>query len=316
MHQNSKVGLFIVGAAKAGTTALQKNLAKHPGLYFSPVKEPHFFSDDIDTGHFRADFRKRTQLDIEHYLRQSPLPKRHQAYIRSEGQYQALFREARPGQVLAEASASYLWSENAARNIQVYNPEARVIILLRNPVERAFSHYLMDLRMGFVNEGFLPALTRDMNQEKRLWGKSSLYVDLGLYFDQVKRYMELIPHSQVLILKHEDLVHRALMTGRTIAQFIGIDIAHLPDLTEMHNRAALPRTSLMTKMSNHPFVQRMSDKTWLRSAKPILSKLVFRKESLPMLSQNERTTAFNYFQEDIEKLEQLLQTDLGQWKIH
>ena len=129
---NTFPNFFIVGAAKAGTTSLAHYLDEHPQVYLSPIKEPNYFSrNDIHPEHFRKLLKERLALfNIKQYLSESELKSRHAAYLTELEQYQDLFRDAKPNQILGEASVSYLWSQTAAKEIFNANSNAKIIIVL------------------------------------------------------------------------------------------------------------------------------------------------------------------------------------------
>lgn len=312
---NKKNNLFIVGAAKAGTTALFKNLGNHPDFYCCPIKEPHFFSDDIQIDRFRKEFADRVDLNIQHYLKKNPLEKVHQAYIRDIQEYQELFREAKPGQILTEASVSYLWSKVAARNIFNYNPDAKIIILLRNPVERAFSHYVMDLRIGYTQLSFSEVLKKDTQSHASYWGNSSLYVELGLYSRQVMRYREVFPETQLLIVKYEDFLSKPKDTAQQIGLFLGLE----EDLSELelgirHNESKPPFTSMVRKVINHKAIKTIRRQRKLHSLLKPLSHLLRSSKAPVIISKEEYKYASQFFEQDIEELEKILNINLNSWK--
>ena len=122
-----KVNTFIVGAPKAGTTSLHFYLQQHPDVCMSEIKEPNYFT---------------AQEVVKLYYDVSP--------VNSEDWYHSIFTKP-TRKVIGEGSVSYLFYPEVAQKIYNYNPEARILIILRNPVQRAFSHYLMDFRLGLCN---------------------------------------------------------------------------------------------------------------------------------------------------------------------
>jgi hypothetical protein len=313
MSQSKKVNLFLVGAAKAGTTAFQKNLSQHPQVYFCPIKEPHYFSSDILVEHFRKDFSDRVSFNLAKYLSNRPLHPHHQAFVKEKLQYESLFNDVENEPIIADASASYLWSVDAAKNIYNYNPQARILIVLRNPMERAFSHYLMDYKMGFSKTSFLQSIEEDQ-KKPRFWGNANLYVDLGLYSQQVKRYLDLFAKDQVLIIMHEELQTSPESVATKVCQFLNIEESSDFDLSTRHNTAKLPRNGLMTKMVNSKLARSIKSNKLMMVVTPRISSLLFKKESLPSIQQHEKEMAFHYFEKDIEKLEHVLLVDLSHWK--
>ncbi|OEU69193.1 MAG: hypothetical protein BA863_00135 [Desulfovibrio sp. S3730MH75] len=112
--------------------------------------------------------------------------------------YEELFADARYSKIIGEASPSYLSDENTARRIKSKVPDAKIIILLRDPIERVYSHYLMDVRNGIQKKKFYQALIEDYSSQEKGWGVSHMYVELGLYADQVVRYMDIFDKSSLL----------------------------------------------------------------------------------------------------------------------
>ena len=149
-----KPNFFLVGAAKSGTTTLSKMLEAHPEVYLSPIKEPNYFSKDILPEKFEPVYRKNTFFADKTYFSQKPLKKVHLSFVREEKEYMALFEDAGNEKAIGECSTSYLYSSEAAEEIRKFQPDAKIIVILRNPVTRAFSHYLMGLRFGYSSLDF------------------------------------------------------------------------------------------------------------------------------------------------------------------
>jgi hypothetical protein len=160
--------LFIIGAAKAGTTTLQSMLNKHPEIYFSPIKEPNHFCTDIKIENFTKEYKRNTFLDTDKYFSEKELKPLQLSFVKRREQYLQLFKDAeQEHKILAEASTSYMFSEIAAHEIYKFNEEAKILVILRNPAERAFSHYLMGLRYGYTTKNFREEIENDQAQKKR-----------------------------------------------------------------------------------------------------------------------------------------------------
>ena len=149
MENKIKPNLFIVGAAKAGTSALHAILSEHPNIFMSPVKEPNYFSSDLLVDNFNSEQKKKFKNEKIQFLNNGAVRPCHQLYVRNKTDYLRLFKDADSKvKYCGEASVSYLFSKIAAQKIKEFNPVSKIIIILRNPVERAFSHFLMDLKIG------------------------------------------------------------------------------------------------------------------------------------------------------------------------
>ena len=295
-----KPNFFIVGAAKAGTTALRNYLEQHPEIYFSPIKETHFFSKDIDSFNFRDEFKAKVNTSKG----------AHQKFITNQEEYLTLFTGVKEESVIGEATASYLYSQKAAGNIYQFNPNSKVVIILRDPIKRAFSHYLMDKRMSFTDQSFLEAVKEDISKTKKGWGISNLYIELGLYYQQVKRFLEIFPSNQLLILYHEDLQKSPPATLAQITAFLGIKSDYFFDTNQKHNVAALPRNAKTITLIRKLNITALIPKVITNRFKWVF----YNKKNLPQLTNDDIKTLGNYFADDIEKLESLLKKDLTHWK--
>jgi hypothetical protein len=224
--------LFIVGAAKAGTTSLHAYLNAHAGVHMSDPKEPHFFARAIEPS-------KR---------------------IKSWDTYAEAFRGATENAILGDASPSYLWDPASAGLIHEALPDSRIVVLLRDPVARAISHYAMAVGTGVQRRSFDDALRADAAIRERIWGKSHMYIDLGMYAAQVRRYLDTFGPDRVLVLESARLrkSRRAVLTQ--IARFLGIDPSGFDEarLDDEHNLMAMPRSIQLNYLARRPQLRRVS----------------------------------------------------------
>lgn len=237
MNTENWPNFFVVGAAKAGTTSLYEYLKQHPQVYMSPVKEPHFFSR---VGALAGDNR---------FVRA----------ITDENEYLALFRYAMDYKAIGEASPSYLWDDHAPYRIKQKVPDAKIIILLRDPIERAYSHYLADVREYGVNQTFYEALAQDAACRNRAWGVSHLYVELGQYASQVARYLEVFTPQYVRVYLFDDFKRSPKDTVRDIALFLGLDPPNEDSIATgvIHNAYATPRSILARRILRSGWIRRI-----------------------------------------------------------
>jgi hypothetical protein len=201
---------FIVGHHKSGTTALYEMLSRHPQIFMSPIKEPKFFA---------TDGRPRFQPTKGHVLPRT-LP-----------EYLALFADARPDQVVGEASPSYLWSHTAAAEIAKVQPDARIIAILREPAVFLRSLHLQFLRSHVETEkDFRKAMSleRARGEGREIPDRSHVpqmlqYSEHVKFVDQLRRYHDVFPRDRVMVLIYDDF--RADNTGtiESILRFLGVD---------------------------------------------------------------------------------------------
>jgi len=310
-----KPNFFIVGAAKAGTTSIFNYLNNHPDVYMSPIKEPHYFSKDISCEDFSEEYKKKVCFDIKAYLSKPQLEKKHIAFVDNINDYLELFREVYNEKVIGEISNGYLFSKVASKEIFEFNPKAKILIILRNPVERAFSHWLMDLRGGLnLEKDFLKAIEKDYNQKEKGWGKSHLYIELGLYYEQIKRYLDTFPKEQVKIMFFDDLKKDSKKFMNEIFEYLDLNPIEL-DTNKRYNKAQLPKNRLIYNLAKNIYSYELVKKLIPGFiSKKIKNKLMTDKD-LPKLTERERKILYDkYFKEDIDKLERLINYDLTMWK--
>jgi len=196
MKKTATANLFLVGAMKAGTTSLSDMLARHRAVFFSPVKEPNFFTEHLPA----AIYDPSPFFSIDNYFK-SKFPERlHIAHLKNRSHYDELFSLAEPQHIyLAEASTSYLHAPEAALNIYNYNKDAKIIILTRDRLSRAFSHYNMDLDLGREKRSFEEVMRQNISDYEKGNLSCWSYLGMSLYSDNIKRFKELFGPN-VLIL--------------------------------------------------------------------------------------------------------------------
>lgn len=315
-----KSNLFIVGVAKGGTTSAYNILKQHNNIFMSPLKEPHHFSTDINPKGFRKDYKSSyiSDKNLKKYLDSNMNEEVFLAYIREEVDYHKLFKNINNEKYLGEISNSYLYSKVAAENIYKYNSESKIVMILRDPIERAFSHYLMDLRMGFVNGAFTDEVIKDFQADNKGWGITNQYIELGLYYSQVKRYIEQFPKEQIHIMYFDDLKKDSKKVYTKLFEFLNLnyDDYDFSILETKQNKAKLPKRYF--KLIND-FLAKSGIKNIVLNllGKDIKSKIknfIYTDKNIPKLSSPDREALSIYFRSDIDKLEKLLDKDLSNWK--
>lgn len=225
-----KPNFFIVGAHKAGTTALYEFLRQHPHVYMPErIEEPCFFRGD---------------------------PKDHEPgpHVHLEGNpegeaYLALFREAREEKAIGEASTDYLYySAKTSRNIKHSIPNARIIIVLRNPEERAYSNFVWALKECIeTTQSFRAALDLEDSRIAEKWGSVWHYKAKGFYTTQVKDYLDAFGEDLVTIYLYEDFKNDAGKMCRELFAFLGVDDHFEPNISKRHNVSGVPKNVRLLK---------------------------------------------------------------------
>jgi hypothetical protein len=243
-----RLDFILAGAQKSGTTALHYFLSKHPRITMGDQQEIHFFDND--------------------------------ALFLSEPDYEQLHKHyplVRPSMIAGDCTPSYLYYEPAAERIHKYNPKIKLLILLRNPVDRAFAHWNMQRFRGREPLDFFDAVREE---QTRIAGappseaRRFAYIDRGFYALQLGRFFNFFPREQVKAIKFEDFTGRQRETLASIFSFLG----------------RKPLRSVRSKDRNVvPYERAM---IW-----------------------EERVFLYNIFADDIAQLEQMLDWDCSDWKL-
>ncbi len=304
---------FIIGAAKAGTTSLYHYLRVHPDVFLSPVKEPNYFSTDIKPELFCNTYKKNTFLDLEKYFQQKPLHDLQLAFIRKPEHYKKLFKGVTTEKAIGEASTSYLYSKIAANNIKSHHPDSKIIAILRNPAERAVSHYYTALRYGHTNLPLRKAIEADMKKKKKGWGISELFIELGMYYEQLKRYYDLYPKDNILTLLFDELTADPNDTLAKCHRFLNIHPTSISQFPQ-HNKAETPRFKNLNKMVTNSgiktLLKRYMPKTFVEKMK---NSFFIDGSSDNLISHEDYDFLKKIYQKDIQATSQLINKDLTHW---
>jgi len=306
-----KPDFFLVGAAKSGTTSLNAYLTAHPEIYMSPIKEPNYFSTDINPNNFRPAYKKTLPKNIDKTLKTHQAKEMQIAFVRDENAYAQLFANNKKMLTAGESSTSYLYSTIAAEKVKAYNPSAKIIMILRNPAERAYSHYTMAVQMGLATTDFRTAFTQDKNATRKGWGVSELYFELGNYAEQIKRYQKVFDQEQLLILLFDDLIGSPNLTHQKICNFLNVTIFAAPK-TEAYNKGVAPK---------NPELHRILMQSGLKEKiKKVLPASVFNKikqkqykTEVESLKKDDRQYLINIYKDEILELQEILDRDLNNW---
>ena len=288
---------LIVGAQKAGTTSLHYYLKQHPQIYMSPRKEPHFFE-----GRHRDFYR----------------PGRMMPPVTNLADYQVLFEGVTDEKAIGEASASYLYSPMAPSLIKRSIPDARLIAILRNPADRAYSNYLHCVRGGRESiVDFAEALRVEEERIKRNWGPLWHYKQKGFYYAQVKRYLDTFGRDLFKVWLYEDLRTQPLDVLRDVLEFLEVDDTFVPDMSIEHNTSALPRNKTLyratKKLAGRNPVLKLAILERCLPARPrqYVKHRIFVQP--PPFPAEIREQLLDTYTEDILKIQGLIGRDLSPW---
>jgi hypothetical protein len=307
---------FIVGAPKAGTTSLYAYLDQHPQVYMSPLKEPSYFASELRAENFSEELRPRVAREmraLEEYLRGDMRERRFGGLVSTWEDYLKLYRNVSDQQAIGEATASYLWSPTAARNIAARIPHARIIITLRNPVERAYSQYLQMLTVGVNPGSFRELIDASIDCRDQRLGIAWPLLEYGRYCAQVERYFREFPRSQVHISYYEDLQRSPQQLMADLFAFLGVNPGFVPDISRRHNEPQIPKLAgaayFLKKWGAWPYVRRLAP----APLGPRLRSLMVRPRGSLEMAAADRAFLTDYYREDIARLAALLGRDLSSW---
>lgn len=295
---------LVVGAPKAGTTALHSALAQHPGLYLSAVKEPKFFLTDGPPP------TRGGPGDVQTY--------REHVWRRED--YEALFDAAPPGTLRGESTPFYLYDRDALRRIAGLLPAVRLIVVLRDPVERAHSNWTHLWSAGLEPvDDVVRACAEEETRRAEGWSAFWHYVGLGRYGEQLEHLYTLFPRKQVLVFRYRELIDAPALTLDRIFAFLGVEtglVGEVPreNVTAHPNpslrHAVLARTlrvatALDSLLPGHPLHRPVTvplERALQRDAQP-------RRP----LTWDERSALLPYFETDIKLLEKVTGEEFGDW---
>jgi len=234
---------FIAGAAKAGTTSLYHYLKQHPDIFMSPVKEPCHFAKELRPANYSHETRANLQKamdDLRSQLNSGADTSAEEGIVEDREDYLKLFRGVREERVIGEASVSYLWSVTASKEIASFNPAAKIVLILRHPAERAFSNYIYYLADGHISHSFRQHMDLCLKSDEVL-GLYHPFLDVGLYGQQVERWLTHIPREQVGVWLYEETTADPDKFFNEVLTFLGVDAEFRPDRSRRHLKMQVPR---------------------------------------------------------------------------
>jgi hypothetical protein len=288
---------LIVGVQKAGTTSIYNYLQKHPQVYMSLVKETNFLEKDWSAVE-KAQKNKNGILTIEDYGK--------------------LFEGVTDEIAIGEASPNYLFHyQSSAARIQQYVPEAKLIAILRNPTERAYSDYLMHLRDA-INY-------RPLEEQIEHSAHKSFILQKGFYYTQIKYYLDLFGREQFKIFLYEDLCNNSQAFMQQMYRYIGVNETFKVDTSKKVQTAKVPKNKTINNLlqKNNPL--RTLAANTLKIILPESNRQNLRDRLIAFNSKSKKAAPLapetrdklnKLYREDILKLQDLLQQDLSIWLKH
>lgn len=290
---------FLIGAAKCGTTSVAKYLDQHPEVFVSKPKEPNFFSfepDSIPTCRGPVDSEQLYELLLKYS-------------ITSPGEYHDLYSDAQGMLAVGEASVRYLYEAHAVARIAEYSPSAKLIVVLRDPVDRLYSHYHMNLRQHIEPMSLQDAIAAENERVELGWGWDWHYRRVSLYGEQIQRVYQYFDKSQLLVLFHKDLKKKPQETMQAIFRHLGVSSTFKPDVSTRAMVGHTPRWPLLRRLIRDENVL----KSVAKKAVPIKLRKSFahwseskNRQKIPPLVDAQRHELYKLFSKDSLLLAELL----------
>ena len=215
-HADRRVDFLICGAQKSGTSAMDEALRRHPQVRMASQKEVHFFDDDSNFQSGAPDYSR----------------------------YHAAFSAANHARVLGESTPTYMFWRTAPERIFQYNAQMKLLVVLRNPIERAYSHWNMQRERGIEPLTFWDALQAEPERARRSLphqNRSFSYIERGLYAGQIQRLWRFFPRRQTLFIRNEELATRPDETFLCVCRFLGLASPADVGFRRVHARAYISR---------------------------------------------------------------------------
>ena len=292
MIKLNQPNFMIIGAMKAATTSLYTYLIQHPDIFMTSIKEPKFFnnlSKDPLLNPEGKRFNKITTFD----------------------QYYSLFSKVNGETAIGEASPSYLFDKNCAKLICKSLPKVKLIVILRQPAERAYSNFLHSRRSGKENNTSFEMALQEINNNP----KKHCYIEKGFYTEQLTRYFDLFPHQNIKILLFEDVIKKPVEASKEVFKFLNVDEDFVPEI-KRQNQSGLPRGILGWLLMKARYYNLLPNITFSSFLPPFVIKYIFNKvyKKPPQLDVTlKKQITKKYYNREIRKLEKLISRDLCHW---
>ena len=299
---------FVIGAPKAGTSALHSALAQHPHLFLSKVKEPKYYMcGDSPPPAYKGPGDAHSN----------------QEWIWQRERYRDLFRDAPDDALVGESTPFYLYNRDARRRIAVDRPDARLIAVLRDPVDRAYSNWMHLWMDGLEPRGdVVEAVRREKERIDDGWAPFWHYSSLGMYGRQVKDLFDHFPREQVLLLRYKQLVDTPDDVLNRVFDFLGVEGREVESIPADNSRPFVKngvraRTVGPVIRAGASVGQFLPPKVWRTVSRPLISQLHRGGEpTRPRLTPEQRTALLEPHLEDIALLEEITGESFEQWKTY
>lgn len=304
---DAKPDFLIIGAPKAGTTALHSALARHPQIFTSTPKEPKYWMcEGAPPPAWRGPGDAHSQ----------------QEWIWRRPDYEALFASAESGQVRGESTPFYLWSADARRRIAEQLPDVRLVAVVRDPIERAHSNWMHLWSDGLEPEAdFERAFAAEPDRIRDGWAPFWRYRDLGLYGRQLNDLLHRVDRDRVLVVRYRELVDAPGATLDRVCDFIGAEPGRVSQIPTSNARSFVEpglRTRVIGPVmrAGARLGRRFPPQYWRSASTPLIRVLQSGRPGVrPSLTEAERARLLPAFADDIDLLGAVTGRDFSDWQV-
>jgi hypothetical protein len=302
---------FLAGVAKSGTTALHAYLSQHPQVFMSPIKEPWFFGTaDLLAPPYGDEVRHALQEDrawLQTYL-EGPQEPDVWRYVMDWKDYVRLFRDVKDERVIGDASTGYFWLPGAAAAIRETIPDARFAFMLRDPADRLFTLYLLNL-------------WREPRSTFRAWFHAACetpdlfpsIVGAGRYATHLERWNQVWPRERMRVYLYDDYRADPRAVLRDLFTFLDVDPGHPIDLSRRHNETSALRYPRLHALRQRLFGSAALPRWIPESARRALRRLYRRPRAEATMDPADRRLVLDYYRDEIVRTGAFLARDLSGW---
>lgn len=308
--ENVRLPTFlIIGAGLSGTTTLHYVLGQHPQIYMSPNKETNFFAYHCSGG------------DVPSIVRKEDIGRIDSRSVKSLDDYRFLFRGVTNQIAIGESSPAYLITPGVPEAIRELLPEAKLVAMLRQPIERGYSAFQRRCRRGTYSydDDFAEILERD-DERIRREGRGISILDAARYYGHLKRFYDVFPAEQIKVCLLSDMQSRPREFYSDLFRFLGVDESFRPDHSAQFNTSGRPKSAAFARLTRvsrplrgwlHRNLPAGAMTRLSRTYHKLQAANIEKHPTLPPQLRRELTR--RYYGEEIEKLQGLIGRDLSFW---
>jgi len=272
---------FIVGAPRAGTSSLWEYLKAHDEIFMSTLKEPNFFHNVL-------------------LKNKIPYP------ITDKKKYLNLFKDVKNEKAIGEASTTYLHDLDSAQLIHAEVPKAKIIIILRNPIDRSFSHYLFHVKLGIQQMPFDKVIRKDASGINEKFSTPPNIMRVGFYSEFVQRYLDFFYTKNVKTIIFEEFINNPKKTVKELLQFLGVN-SEYKFVEEKYNTSEQPKGKLEQLIISNSLIEKLGPSLIPSPFRiKLLRKFLYKKDDNLKMNHENKIFLENFYHQDILKTQKLL----------